>query len=98
MSAFRSLFYVLLKLPLKFLVRCRVISAEQATPTNNDKQPIFYIIRTQSASDILALQKACKEQNFPDPLEDVVINNKTFRRTLCLEKPSPVFGWRKRGH
>ena len=96
MSAFRSLFYVLLKLPLKFLVRCRVISAEQATPTNNDKQPIFYIIRTQSASDILALQKACKEQNFPDPLEDVVINNKTFRRTLCLEKPSPVFGWRKK--
>ncbi|MGJ8691757.1 MAG: glycerol-3-phosphate 1-O-acyltransferase PlsB [Thalassotalea sp.] len=97
MLAFRSLFYLLLKLPLKLLVRCRVITAEQVTATNNNKQPIFYIIRTQSASDILALQKACKEQNFPNPLEDVVIDGKSFRRILCLEKPTPLFHWREKG-
>ena len=96
MLALRSLFYLLLKLPLQLLVSCRVIPADNIDTNNNDKQPVFYIIRTQSASDILALQKACKEQGLPDPLDSVVINQKSFNRVLCIEKPDPLFNWRKK--
>ena len=58
-------------------------------------QPIFYIVRHRSASDLLALQSACKKQNLPDPLGQVSINGNMFNRTLCLTKPTPIFSWRK---
>jgi glycerol-3-phosphate O-acyltransferase len=64
--------------------------------TDASNQPIFYILRDQSASDLLALQKACRIENLPDPLDDVVINGKKLRRTLCIEKPTPVFKFCKK--
>ncbi len=96
MSALRSLFYLLLKLPVRLLVRTRIV-ADTNIPANNQTQPIFYVVRQQSASDLLALQSACKQQNLPDPLEQVEINGKTFQRTLCLAKPSRLFSWGKVG-
>lgn len=96
MSALRSLFYLLLKLPVRLLVRTRIV-ADTIIPENNQTQPIFYVVRQQSASDLLALQSACKQQNLPDPLEQVEINGKSFQRTLCLAKPSRLFSWGKVG-
>jgi glycerol-3-phosphate O-acyltransferase len=94
MLALRSFFYLLLQFPLKLLVRCKIITDSQSI-TEQSTQPIFYIVRHQSASDLLALQSACKKQNLPDPLGQVSINGKSFNRTLCLAKPTPLFSWRK---
>ena len=94
MLALRSFFYLLLKFPLKFLVRCKIITDSQNI-TEQPSQPIFYIVRHQSASDLLALQSACKKQNLPDPLGKVIIKGKSFNRTLCLAKPTPFCSWRK---
>lgn len=94
MQALRAICYFLLKLPLQFLVRCKVILAD-AEQKSTAQQPIFYIIRCQSASDLLALQKACKTQNLPDPLSKVELNGRAFNRVLFLEKPTPLFKWRK---
>ncbi|WDE11671.1 glycerol-3-phosphate 1-O-acyltransferase PlsB [Thalassomonas haliotis] len=98
MLALRSLFYLLLKLPVRLLVRCKIV------PDNQEKsaaavpeKPVFYIVRYQSASDLLALQSACKQQKLPDPLGQVNLAGKLFPRTLCLEKPSSVFPWGKAG-
>ena len=93
MLAFRTLFYLLLKCPLKLLVRYKIITDSHII-TESAHQPIFYIVRHRSASDLLTLQSACKKQNLPDPLEQVIINGKTFNRTLCLNKPTPIFSWR----
>jgi glycerol-3-phosphate O-acyltransferase len=94
MSALRSFCYLLLKFPVRLLVRFKTVLDK---PINNDdkSQPIFYIVRHQSASDILSLQKACKEQNLPDPLSDVEIKGKRYLRTLCLAKPTALLPWRK---
>ena len=96
MLALRSLCYFLLKLPLFILVRCRVVS-DGKLPSCQKSQPIFYIVRHQSASDLLALQKACQQQGLPDPLGQVTIQNKQFSRVFCLAKPTPIFSWRKAG-
>jgi glycerol-3-phosphate O-acyltransferase len=94
MLALRSFFYLLLKFPLKLLVRCKIITDGQDVHDQPNK-PIFYIVRHQSASDLIALQGACKKKNLPDPLGQVTINGESFNRTLCLGKPTPIFSWRK---
>ncbi len=96
MLALRSLCYFLLKLPLFILVRCKIVT-DSKLPSCKQNQPIFYIVRHQSASDLLALQKACKQQGLPDPLGQVTLANKSFSRVLCLAKPTPIFSWRKAG-
>ena len=94
MSILRSFLYLILKLPLRLLVRSKIVQdADAAVETQT--RPIFYVIGHQSASDLLALQVACKKQNLPNPLSKVEINGKLFDRTLCLEKPKLVFSWFK---
>ena len=87
----RSFFYSFLKLPVRLLVRSNIVLDANA-PVETEQKPIFYIISHQSASDLLALQKACKKQNLPDPLSQVTINGQSFERTLCLAKPTSVLG------
>ena len=79
MPAIRSLFYFLLRFPIKLLVRSKIVpdnylESEEVKP----EQPQFYVIRYQSASDLLALRKACKALTLPDPLTPVRINGKSF--------------------
>jgi len=95
-SVLRTFFYFLLKLPLRLLVRSKIVLDAQ-TPVETSSRPIFYIVSHQSASDLLALQRACKKQDLPDPLSKVSINDKSFDRTLCLAKPTSVWGL-KRGN
>ncbi len=96
MLAIRKLFYLLLRLPMMVLVRCKVvadkiINAKQLTA----EQPVFYVLRHQSASDVLSLRTACKKANLPDPLSEVNVDGHTLSRLLFLEKPTALFHWRK---
>ena len=93
-SILRSFFYLLLKLPLRLLVRSKIV-LDANTPIETSSQPIFYVVSYQSASDLLALQRACKQQGLPDPLSRVKINDKLFDRTLCLAKPTSIFGFKR---
>lgn len=93
-SVLRSFFYFLLKLPLRLFVRSKIVLDAQ-TPVETPSKPIFYVISHQSASDLLALQRACKQQNLPDPLSKVKINNTLYNRTLCLAKPTSLLGLKR---
>lgn len=94
MSILHSSFHFLLKLPLFFLVKCRVIFDKHSIRTEQNDKPIFYIMHTQSASDLIALAQACKAEGLPDPSQKILINGQAFERTLYIEKPTPVFNWR----
>lgn len=95
MLTLKKLFYILLNLPIKLLVRCNIVSDKPVDSNNlSAEQPTFYIIRHQSASDLLTLQKACKLLNMPDPLEQAQIQGQSFCRTLCLEKPTSFLPWK----
>jgi len=98
MSALRSLYHYLLKLPVKLLVKCKVIPDSLTEESKvNHEQPIFYVIRYQSASDVLALQSACKKLKLPNPLKKVTINGKHFPRVFFLEKTKSVLPWKQKG-
>ncbi len=96
MFVLRSLFYFILKVPLRLLVRSKIVF-DAKVPIEASACPIFYVISHQSASDLLTLQVACKKQNLPDPLSNVIINGKTFERCLCLAQPRAVFSCQTRG-
>ena len=94
MLVLRSFFYLLLKYPLRLFVRSKIVLDAQ-TPVETSSQPIFYVVSFQSASDLLALQKACKQQELPDPLGKVKVNDKFYDRTLCLAKSTSVLGLKR---
>jgi len=97
MSVLHSLYYYLIKFPVKLLVRCKVIPGNlDDTSTINPEQPIFYVVRYQSGSDVLALQTACKKLNLPNPLTKIEINGKSFPRIFFLEKTTSIFPWKKK--
>lgn len=93
-SVLRSFFYLLLKLPLRLFVRSKIV-LDALTPVETSSRPIFYVVSHQSISDLLALQRACKQQELPDPLTKVKVNDKFFDRTLCLAKPTSIFGFKR---
>ncbi|NQZ82930.1 MAG: glycerol-3-phosphate 1-O-acyltransferase PlsB [Colwellia sp.] len=95
MLALRSIYYQILKYPVKLLVRCKIVP-DDLVKTGNIKaeQPVFYVIKHQSASDILALQSACQQLKLPDPLEKIIINGQEFSRIFCLERTKSVFSWK----
>lgn len=92
----RALFYFLLSWPLRLLVRCKIVPDSIEALETEDNKNVFYIVRHQSASDLLALQLACKKLNMPDPLSNVEINGQTMNRCICLDKPSSIFPWVKK--
>ncbi len=97
MSALRSLYYYILKFPIKLLVRCKVIPENlEESGAIKHEQPIFYVVRYQSGSDVLALQTACKKLNLPNPLTKVQINGKSFPRIFFLETTTSIFPWKKK--
>ena len=95
MLALRSIYYQILKYPVKLLVRCKIVP-DDLVKTGNIKaeQPVFYVIKHLSASDILALQSACQQLKLPDPLEKIIINGQEFSRIFCLERTKSVFSWK----
>lgn len=95
MTFLRSIFYFLLTLPVRLLVRSNIV-LDAKTPAETEAKPIFYVISHQSASDLLALQTACKKQSLPDPLSQVTIKGKHFDRTLCLAKSTSVLGLKRK--
>lgn len=96
MLAIRNLFYLLLRLPITLLVRCKVVADEIINSKQlKTEQPIFYVLRHQSASDVLSLRSACKQANLPDPLTPVNVDGEILSRLLFLEKPTPILRWCK---
>jgi len=93
MLVIKNFLVFLISFPIKLWVNCRIVADNILEKTQGDtKKPIFYVVRNKSASDLFTLQKACKQLKLPDPLELVTINDKQFKRVLCLEKPGSLFG------
>ena len=93
MLTIRALFYSLLKLPIKLLVKSKIVADSSITLMSRSgskkaSDNLFYIIRHHSASDLLTLRSACKIQGLPDPLTSVTLNNEVYPRTICIDRPN----------
>ncbi|WP_111978940.1 glycerol-3-phosphate 1-O-acyltransferase PlsB [Algibacillus agarilyticus] len=87
MNALNSLLINIVKWPFRPLIRTKVIPAKlsELLSVDNDRS-IFYVLKEQSLSDLLALQRVCKKQNLPDPFSPVNLEGKEYTRYICLDK------------
>ncbi|WP_337879993.1 glycerol-3-phosphate 1-O-acyltransferase PlsB [Rheinheimera sp.] len=85
----------LLYWPLKPLVRCKIVpDAVQENLELNPNKPVFYITRTESASDLATLVRICRKLGLPDPMQPVQFGASRLPRVLFLEQPQVLWGAR----
>lgn len=92
MTGWRNLYYRLLSLPLKLLVKSKVIPADPVTEIRIDTtRPVLYVLPYSSKTDLLTLRAQCLAQELPDPLEDNDIDGSILPRYVFIDDGPRVF-------
>ncbi|SNY59483.1 glycerol-3-phosphate acyltransferase [Arsukibacterium tuosuense] len=95
MFSLLSILTVLLKWPLRLLVKFKIVPDDAVTELALDvNRPVFYVCHTESASDLATLRRVCQKLELPDPLDPVSLDGQQLARTLFLVKPHSVVGGR----
>ncbi|MFO6425170.1 glycerol-3-phosphate 1-O-acyltransferase PlsB [Motilimonas sp. KMU-193] len=77
---------------LNHLVSSKTVPASPQADLHLDlDKPIVYALKTLSSSDLLTLQRACRDLGLPDPLTPMTINGQTITRYVCLNMPKQLF-------
>jgi len=92
MSGWRNLYYNLLNLPIKFLVKSKAIPAEPVVELGIDtSRPIMYVLPYDSKADLLTLREQCRKQDLPDPLDPLEIDGTVLPRYVFIHDGPRVF-------
>ncbi|WMS86420.1 glycerol-3-phosphate 1-O-acyltransferase PlsB [Pleionea litopenaei] len=68
MLGLRHLYFNLVKLPLKWLVKVKTLPENPIESLDLDTtKPIYYVMRTRSTSSFLMLQQECEKHGLPQP-------------------------------
>jgi len=96
MSGWRNLYYKLLNLPVKLLVKSKAIPTEPVAELGLDtSRPIMYVLPYDSKADLLALRDQCRKQDLPDPLQPLEVEGTELPRYVFIHKGPrvlPYFG------
>lgn len=77
--------------PMSFLVKPKIVPDNVIDELEIDPgRPIFYVIKTNSLADKLALSRACKSLGMPSPSVPVTLAEKPITSLICIENPSPL--------
>lgn len=90
MSKFTGFLKAILKAPLAYLSQSKIVPDETLKTLGvAPDEKIVYIIKTDSISDKIVLEKACKTLGLPCPSTPLQLNNQALGNsaTLCLENP-----------
>ena len=92
MSGWRNLYYKLLNLPVKLLVKSKAIPTEPVAELGLDtSRPIMYVLPYDSKADLLALRDQCRQQELPDPLQPLEVEGTELPRYVFIHKGPRVF-------
>lgn len=92
MTGWRNIYYKLLNLPLKLLVKSKVIPSDPVTEIRIDTtRPVLYVLPYSSKTDLLTLRAQCLAQELPDPLEDNDIDGSILPRYVFIDDGPRVF-------
>lgn len=92
MSGWRKIYYKLLNLPLKLLVKSKVIPADPVTELGLDpSRPILYVLPYNSKADLLTLRAQCQAQDLPDPLIPLEIDGVQLPSHVFIDNGPRVF-------
>ncbi|WP_413736145.1 glycerol-3-phosphate 1-O-acyltransferase PlsB [Sodalis sp. RH21] len=94
MSGWRTIFYTFLDLPLRLLVRSKVIPANPREETGLDPlRPIMYVLPYNSKADLLTLRAQCLHLQLPDPLIPLEIDGVVLPRYVFIHDGPRVFSY-----
>lgn len=94
MSGWRRIYYTLLDLQLKLLVRSKVIPADPRAEAGLDpRQPMMYVLPYNSKADLLTLRTQCLKQGLPDPLTPLHIDGGTLPRYVFIHDGPRILSW-----
>ncbi|RKS59871.1 glycerol-3-phosphate acyltransferase [Photorhabdus asymbiotica] len=92
MSGWRKIYYNLLNLPLKILVKSKLIPTDPITELRLDTtRPILYVLPYHSKADLLTLRQQCLEQDLPDPLNPLEIGDTELPSYVFIDNGPRVF-------
>lgn len=92
MSGWRKLYYNLLNIPLKFLVKSKAIPADPLAELGLDRsRPIMYVLPYDSKVDLLTLRAECRKHDLPDPLEPLETDGAELPRYVFIHDGPRVF-------
>ncbi len=75
------------------LVKSQYVPDNPIDALNLDlSRPIVYALKTKSMTDLVSLQRACKDLGLPDPMTPLKINGVIIPSYVCLDNPPPLFG------
>ncbi|MBB1268509.1 glycerol-3-phosphate 1-O-acyltransferase PlsB [Shewanella sp. SR44-3] len=98
MSNYDSIFLKSLRWIQKWLVQTIVVPHDPLTDLNLDlSKPVVYVMKTESISDLAALNGITDSFGLPSPYEALTLNKVSIARVVCLEGRKPMIGQREGG-
>lgn len=92
MSGWRTIYYTLLDLPLRLLVRSKAIPANPRQEAGLDPlRPMMYVLPYNSKADLLTLRAQCLQLGLSDPLIPLDINGVILPRYVFIHDGPRVF-------
>lgn len=88
MPDFRTIFLSLLKIPTRWFLKPNSSPKDikDELGIKADK-PIVYVLKTDSAADLIALEMVTEKYGLPTPFKKIVISGQQRQPTLFVEKP-----------
>jgi len=81
-----------LRWPLKLFVKSKLVPKDPCSELGIDRtKPIVYVLKNESASDLLALERVCQQLAIPAPTEKITINGNAIPRYFCIQGRKPLY-------
>ncbi|WP_413731513.1 glycerol-3-phosphate 1-O-acyltransferase PlsB [Sodalis sp. RH20] len=92
MSGWRTIYYTLLNLPLRLLVRSKAIPANPRQEAGLDPlRPMMYVLPYNSKTDLLTLRAQCLQLGLSDPLIPIEIDGVVLPRYVFIHDGPRIF-------
>lgn len=89
MTLIQSIVRGLIYYPSKLLVRTSLIPLDLKAPISKEK-PVVYLLKTDSVSDLIALENLTKKLDLPSPFKPLGVGDVSMKRYIALEHPQSV--------
>lgn len=83
----------ILRWPVRLLVKSKLVPRDPCTELGIDPQkPVIYILKTESITDLIALERICKSLGLPNPNHSTVIGGSELPRYFSVHGRMPFVG------
>lgn len=83
----------ILRWPVRLLVKSKLVPRDPCKELGIDpEKPIIYVLKTESVTDLLALERICKSFKLPSPTKSLRIGESKLPKYFSVQGRIPLFG------